>query len=205
MRLLAIACSLAFAAAGSVYAQMGNPAGAAAATPQREPGMPAPHQPNAQDRLFVQLAGAGGMAEVDAGKMADAKAQNPAVKAFGRQMAQDHAKANDELTRLAQQANVPMPRELDPDHKAMRDALDRASGAQFDSAYLQAQLVDHQKTVQILEWEMSAGQDPELQRYASATLPIVMHHLAQVQALLGQVTGAGPQGLAAADPSLAKR
>ena len=44
----------------------------------------------------------------------------------------------------------------------------------------------------------SAGQDAQLQRFASATLPVVMQHLEMVQALLAEASGAAPQGLAAA-------
>jgi putative membrane protein len=82
--------------------------------------------------------------------------------------------------------------------------LESASGAQFDMAYLQAQLVDHQKTVQLLQWEMSAGQDGDLQRYAAATLPVVLQHLEHVQMLISQATGADPQGLAAPKPGAAR-
>src|SRR4029434_5010827 len=43
---------------------------------------------------FVKDAAAGGMMEVELGKMAAEKATNDKVKAFGRQMQQDHGKAN---------------------------------------------------------------------------------------------------------------
>jgi putative membrane protein len=201
MRVIAIAASLAVLAAAPAVAQMGNPAGMTPATPQSGPGTPAPNQPNTQDRLFIELLATGGMAELDSAKAAEAKAQSPAVKAFARRMAQDHARANDELARLAKQDNVPLPRDLDHDHKATRDYLGKLSGAQFDLAYLQSQLVDHQKTVQILQWEMGSGQDAELQRYASAQLPIVLQHLETVQTLISQTTGAAPQGLASSAPT----
>ncbi|RWM85344.1 MAG: DUF4142 domain-containing protein, partial [Mesorhizobium sp.] len=36
---------------------------------------------------------------------------------------------------------------------------------------------DHQKTVQLLEWEIGSGQDADLQHFASETLPTVLEHL----------------------------
>jgi len=44
--------------------------------------------------------------------------------------------------------------------------------------------------------EISNGQDAQLQQFASETLPSVLHHLQAVQALLAELTGAAPQGLA---------
>lgn len=201
MRILLGTVALAALTASPALAQIGNPAGMTAGTRLAEPGTAAPHQPNAQDRLFVDLLGTGGMAEVDAARMTDAKASSSAVKALARQLADDHSKSNAELARLAQPANVPMPRDLDPDHRAMRARLERMSGAQFDVGWLQEQLVEHQKTVQILEWEIASGQDGDLQRFASATLPTVLHHLEMIQQLIGATTGAGPQGLASSMPA----
>jgi putative membrane protein len=179
-------------------AQMGNPAGMSPATPLSEPGKPAPHQPNTQDRLFFELAAAGGAAEVGAARAAERKATNATVKDFARRMGQDHAKANEQLAPLARAAGIRLPAEPSPDHKAQQAELDKLSGASFDLAYMQQQLVEHQKTVTLLQWEISNGQDADLQRYAMQTLPIVLGHLEAAQAIVAELTGAAPQGLAAA-------
>jgi predicted outer membrane protein len=70
MRSLATTAACAMLVAVSAAAQMGYPAGFSPATPVSTPGKPAPHYPNTQDRLFVQLAAASGMAEVQAAKHA---------------------------------------------------------------------------------------------------------------------------------------
>jgi len=58
---------------------------------------------------------------------------------------------------------------------------------------MRAQVTDHQKTVQLLLWVIASGENAELQRFASATLPDVMHHLQLAQTLVSQLTGAaGP-------------
>jgi putative membrane protein len=205
MRSSIIAAILALAATPALSATIGNPAGMAPAAPQSAPGEPAPHEPNTQDRLFVQLVGAGGMAEVEAARMADSKAQSPAVRSFARAMVRDHGKANDRLMSLAKAARVPPPPKLDPDHQAMLGELKGLSGPQFDLAYMQGQLVDHQKTVQLLQWELAMGQDPELQRFAADTLPDVLEHLRMAQAIIGQLSGAGPQGLALSSTAMPAR
>jgi putative membrane protein len=177
-------------AAAPAFAQFGNPAGMMPAVPQTEPGTPAPGQTNVQDRLFIHLMATGGMAEIETAKMADARAGNGPVRDFARRMLQDHGPAHEQLAALARQAQVPLPQRLDPDHVAARAQLESLSGPAFERAYLQNQLIDHQKTVQILEWEIGQGQEAGLQRYAAATLPVVMQHLQMVQALIGQTTGA---------------
>jgi putative membrane protein len=188
-RHLAILVTLLMACAPA-FAQFGNPAGMMPGVPQSEPGTPAPGQTNVQDRLFIHLMATGGMAEIDAAKMADAKAGNGPVRDFARRMLQDHGPAHEQLAGLARQSQVPLPQRLDPDHAAVRAQLDGLSGAAFERAYLQNQLIHHQKTVQILEWEIGQGQEAGLQHYAAATLPVVMQHLQLVQALIAQTTGA---------------
>jgi putative membrane protein len=185
------------AAAVPVAAQIGNPGGMSPSTPLAEPGKPAPHQPNTQDRLFFHLAGTGGMAEVDAARLAERKASHAAVKEFARRMGQDHAKANEQLAGLARAARIALPDGPAPDHKAQRAELDAASGGAFDAAYMQQQLVEHQKTVTLLQWEISSGQDADLQRYAMQNLPIVLEHLEMAQRIIAELTGAPPAGLAA--------
>jgi putative membrane protein len=178
-------------------AQIGNPAGTKPESVPAPPGKPAPHDANDQDRLFVQLLGAGGTAEVDAGKLAGERTRSGAVKAFAQEMVRDHTAAGSQLATLARQASIPWPSTLDPDHEAMHHGLEAVSADRFDAVYLHGQLVDHQKTVQLLEWEIGSGQDADLQRYAANTLPTVLAHLRHVQQLLAAASGAPPQGLGA--------
>ena len=196
MRLLLTVPAAAALLVAPASAQIGNPAGMAPGTPQSAPGVPAPHQPNTQDRLFARLAAAGGMAEVELGKLAEQKGGSGEVKEFGRQLVQDHTKANAQLANLAKQAGIPLPTELNPEHKAMRAELDGLSGAAFDLAFLRGQVVDHQKTVALLQWEIAAGQDGDLQRFAAQQLPAILQHLQAAQNVLARLAGQSPQGAA---------
>ena len=64
------------------------------------------------DEKFVKEAAAGGMMEVALGKLAVDKSANDKVKAFGRQMQEDHGKANEELKTLAANKGVKIPTAL---------------------------------------------------------------------------------------------
>jgi putative membrane protein len=186
MRLIAIAVTWA-ALVVPAAAQIGNPAGVDPATPQSAPGVPAPHHANTQDKTFAQLAAAGGLAEVDLAKLAERKGVSRGVKEFARRMVQDHTTANDQLTKLAQQAAIPLPSELGPDHKAMKAELEKASGRDFDLIYMRGQVIDHQKTVILLQYEIGQGQDSALQKFAAETLPTVIVHLEMARSLVEEL------------------
>ncbi len=195
MRLLTIGTAFLLSAV-PVTAQIGNPAGMAPGTPESAPGVPAPHQMNTQDRLFTQLVAIGNMAEIDLGKLGGQKTENGAVRDFARMMVQDHTDAGNQLARLAKQGNVALPGEPDAEHKAMRAELEKLSGPQFDLAYMQGQVVEHQKTATLLEWELGAGQDADLQRFAAATLPIVLRHLQMAKDVTAALTAQGASAAA---------
>lgn len=195
-RLLGTAGLIVIVLAGAAAAQTGNPAGMSPETRAAAPGT-AQHQPNQQDRLFVQEAAIGGRAEVEAGNMAAQKAQAEAVKEFGRRMVQDHGKANDRLSAIAKADNIPLPQALDEEHRMMQEQLGKLSGAAFDRAYIQGQIVDHQKTAQLLEWEIGSGQDAQLKSFASEVLPTVLQHLEMAQNLATEIMSQAPTASAA--------
>ncbi len=62
-------------------------------------------------------------------------------------------------------------------------------GYSFDllAEYLLLQQQDHQRTAQLLEYEIGSGENTALQAFAVKTLPVVLRHLAMVQELLGQL------------------
>lgn len=186
-RLLAAASALALVAALPALAQIGNPAGMTPGAPQTAPGMPAPHETNVSDRVFVQQATIGGLAEVEWGRLADQHGQDAAVQRFGRQMVDDHTKANQRLSQIAKTVNVPQPDSLDAEHRAIDEQLGKLNGAAFDHAYMQSQVQDHQKTVQLLEYEIDSGQNHDLKAFAREILPVVLQHLQMAQSVQAEI------------------
>jgi len=188
MRALTIAAGLAFLPAYA-FAQFGNSGFLAPDTKVDALGKPAPNETNYTDRSFAQLVAAGGMAEVVLGKLAAGKTGQDEVKAFANRMVNDHDKANGRLRGIADNSKIPLPDALDPDSLKMRADLERLDGAQFDLAYLKGQVIDHQKTVQLLIWEIGSGQDAEIQGFAKMTLPTVLEHLQTARDLQAQLAG----------------
>jgi putative membrane protein len=175
--------------AGAAAAQSGNPAVVTPGTPELAPGQPAPLTVNTADRLFMQQAAIGGMAEVALAELVATRSRDAAVEAFADRMKADHGKANADLKVITEAAGIKVPTALDPEHRVMREQLGNLSGQAFDLAYLQGQLTDHQKSAQLLTYVIGSGQDPVLKAYAAKNLPIVLEHLAMVQELQAKLAG----------------
>jgi len=142
------------------------------------------------DANFMKSLAMGGMAEVEAGRLATSKASDKEVKDFAEKMVSDHSKNNDQLKTLAKQKQVELPTTVDADHVAEKAKLEKQSGAEFDAQYMQGQVKDHQETVQLLQHEVDSGQDPAVKAFAQETLLVVQHHLKMAKELQGKVSRA---------------
>jgi putative membrane protein len=143
------------------------------------------------DQSFVEKAAMGGMAEVELGNLAQEKASNPEVKAFGSRMVQDHSKANDELKQIASSKGMQLPTALDKKHRSDIDRLSKMSGAQFDRAYMSHMVDDHREDVADFKKQANSGQDTDLKGFASKTLPTLQEHLQLAQKTNLEVKKAG--------------
>jgi len=143
------------------------------------------------DEAFALKAAMGGMAEVELGKLAAEKATSDDVKKFGRRMADDHSKANDELKTLAQNKQITLPAEPDPRARAMHDKLAKLSGPAFDRAYMQAMVADHKKDVNEFRLEAKSGKDADVKGWAAKTLPTLEEHLRLAQSANSAVGTSG--------------
>jgi putative membrane protein len=136
---------------------------------------------------FMTEAAKGGIAEVELSRVATTKAQNAEVKKFAQQMIQDHTNANAELKQLAGKKNITLPTELDAEHKALKDRLSSLSGAEFDKAYINAMVSDHEKTVNLFKTQADGGTDAETRAFAAKTLPKLQGHLDMVKGIQGKM------------------
>jgi putative membrane protein len=131
-------------------------------------------------RSFLEDAAEGGRAEVELAGLAPKRAYRDDVKKFAATMAQDHTTANRELTAIAQRDGVALPESLDAKHKQLEEKLSKLNGKPFDVAYMQAMVDDHEQDVKLFENAASNG-SPEVQSFASSTLPVLQKHLAMAR------------------------
>jgi len=128
------------------------------------------------DMDFMSTADLAGLAEVELGKLAQTKAQNAEVKKFAALMVTDHTKAGDELKALGKKKDFKPATEMDSGHKATMEKLKGLSGADFDKAYVDAMVDDHEDAVDLFKSHGESGKDPELKAFAAKTLPVLQGH-----------------------------
>lgn len=139
-----------------------------------------------QDEHFVHEAAAGGMLEVELGRLAAERAASAEVKAFGQRMVTDHGKANQQLTQIASSKGITLPKALPADKQRERDMFARLSGAEFERMYIAHMVKDHEKDVAEFEKQAEKGTDPAVRTFAQQNLPTLREHLTLAQSLAGK-------------------
>ena len=123
------------------------------------------------------------MYQVQAGKIAQTKAQSPGVKDFGKLMVSDHTAMSDQMKHLFVATKEKIPTELGPRGKGMIDALNAAGPADFDKLYLEQQEAAQKAELSLLQDYAGAGESADVKPAAAKAVPKVQAHLAKVQAL----------------------
>lgn len=132
---------------------------------------------------FAVEAASGGMMEVQLGELAQQKGSSQQVKDFGAMMVRDHSKANEELKSLAGQHNITLPPAPGEDHMEHINKLSQKSGKEFDKEYIDMMVKDHKEDVDAFEKASNNTNDPDIQAFASRTLPVLRQHLEAAQAI----------------------
>jgi len=129
------------------------------------------------DTEFAIEAADGGLMEVKLGELAQTNASLDAVKKFGRSMVADHSKANDELAALAAKRNMTIPLSLSKKNQDRYDDLAKKTEMDFDKAYIEYMVDDHQEDIDAFKKEAEKGNDAELKSWAAGKLSTLEHHL----------------------------
>jgi putative membrane protein len=135
------------------------------------------------DAAFYKRAAEGGIAEVEAGRLAQDKGSSQQVKDFGAMMIKDHSAANDKLQSIAATKDVTLPTSSSVGQMASKAKLEVLSGDTFDKSYVKGQVTAHRETVALFRKEISSGQDADAKAFAAATLPTVRAHLKAITAI----------------------
>ena len=139
------------------------------------------------DSKFITAAAQGGKAEVEMGRLAVQHASDPAVKQFGQRMIDDHTNANEELKQIASRKGITLPDQVNAKQKSTIDRLSRLNGAEFDRAYMEDMVRDHQEDVADFQHEADKGNDSDVKTFAGKTLPTLQDHLKMAQSTNSQL------------------
>ncbi len=90
-------------------------------------------------------------------------------------------------TQSGDRSNTSMGSQSQGRDQAMVDRLSKLSGAEFDRAYMQQQMKDHEKAVELFQKQADKGKDQELKDWASKTLPTLREHHRMVREIASTV------------------
>jgi putative membrane protein len=134
---------------------------------------------------FVTAAATSDMYEVEAGKIAEDRAQNPDVKAFAEKMVKAHTATTEKLKALLADthASAAPPAHLDDRRQGMIDELRGAKAADFDGRYLSQQIDAHKEALILMKGYAKDGDVAAIKKFAGKTAPVVQMHLNMAQHL----------------------
>jgi len=168
--------SVALTAAGTVNAQ------------DKAPAAPT----DAQIAMIVVVADT---VDVNYGKLAVQKTNNPAVKEFAETMIRDHTAVNDKATALAKKLGVTptesdLSKSLDANGAKELATLRKLTGAEFDRAYVNNEVGYHEAVISVLDQTLIPNtRNAELKSLLESGRPIFAAHLEHakmIQASLGK-------------------
>jgi putative membrane protein len=139
-----------------------------------------------QDKMFLQKASEGGMAEVQLGQLAAEKGNSGEVKQFGQKMVEDHTRLNEQMKPIAGTLGVDAPKHLNKVDQAEYDKLSGLSGDAFDHEYITDMVKDHRKDLHEFRREETATSNPELKQAVGQAEQVISQHLSMIQGIAQQ-------------------
>lgn len=131
---------------------------------------------------FVPMAVSSNLFEIESSRLALQRSRDREVRRFAQQMIRDHNLASRRMAAVVRRSGLPAPQPaMTAKHQQMLATVQGA--ADFDAAYVNAQLMAHQEAVALFSSYSSGGDVPQLAEFAGATLPTLQMHLDHVQSL----------------------
>jgi putative membrane protein len=128
------------------------------------------------DKKFLTEASQGSYDEIQLGKLAEQKATNPDVKAFGQRMVTDHTKLNTKMKPYAEEWGIAAPTALSPDAQKEYDKLSKLSGNDFDKEYMSDMVSDHSKDLDAFTKEVKDTKDVKFRTSVEQGKSVVAAH-----------------------------
>ena len=127
---------------------------------------------------FVLAAAHSGHFEIESSTLALEKAESEEVRDFAARMIDQHVAMNRKLKEVA---GMDVPAETGPAQKLVVAKLSDASGTDFETGYIKAQITGHELTATFFEAVANSDADPALVEYAQMGLPKIKEHLEEAK------------------------
>ena len=138
---------------------------------------------------FYSEAAISNVTELTASRLAATRAKDPKVRSFASKLVADHQKMATELRRMAAQKKLVLPTAPDTQRQTTLNALSKYKDEEFDKAYIQQMVHDHQDAVAFFERQEKESADTATKAFVASALPTLRMHAEQAKAFYG--SGAG--------------
>lgn len=141
------------------------------------------------DNDFVRSATQGGLSEIRLGQLAQQQSTSGEIRDYGKMLVADHQKASEELKGLIRERGYQdIPTQPATNARNDYDKLSRLNGQEFDRAFAQQMIRDHEATVKLFQQQAESGKDEQVRSWARKTLPTLERHLEHARKLGGNVS-----------------
>jgi putative membrane protein len=127
------------------------------------------------DKSFIKDATEGSQAEINFAKLALEKSKDPNVRKFAERMITDHGKLIEDMRPFTVKYDVKASGAPVMDH-AKYEELKMKSGSDFDRAYVEAMVKDHNDDLQAFIKEENSTSDPELKATVAKGEKVIYEH-----------------------------
>jgi putative membrane protein len=131
--------------------------------------------------------------EVQDAQLAQQRASSPQVREYATRLQTDHSMLTQHGSNLSSRLNLaPAPVFSQPDHRAALDSLKAKSGTDFDRAYIQHNITEHQRALRMLDDIARDARNPDVQTFVAQERPVVEMHLRTAQEIDRQLASVPP-------------
>ena len=131
---------------------------------------------------FIAKAVQHDVAETMLGELAAKQGSTPAVRAYGAMLAKDHGQHKVKSVEMAKYLKVSASEQPNSDQLASYNELKGKTGKDFDDAFVEHMIMDHQQDINLYQKAYADGSGP-ITAFAVKTLPVLKKHLAVAQGL----------------------
>jgi putative membrane protein len=147
------------------------------------------------DEQILQLLHTANAGEIEQAKIAQRKSKNGQVKHFASMMVKDHTDADRKGQDVAAKLNnKPMPSatntKLESDARQMTSSMSTRTGADFDQAYIDAQVKEHQQLLDLIDTQLlPSAKSADVKNVVQTVRPKVQSHLQEAQDIQRKLAG----------------
>lgn len=142
------------------------------------------------DGQIIAFATVANRGEIAEGKLAETKATNPKVKAFGRLMVTDHTAMLNEGRSFAKKNNITADSTKDDvtdleksSIDEMKDLQTKPKGADWDKDFIDKEIDGHKAVLDKLQQAQNSTNDPKVKELLTKATAKVQDHLTKAQAI----------------------